>query len=108
MPSGITPRELSARLAAGQPTYLVDVRQRWERPRPLAGSVPLPLDACSARVAELDLPTGALVVTYCHHGVRSLNAAGWLRSTGVTNVVSLAGGIDAWSREIDPKVPRYG
>ena len=54
------------------------------------------------------MPQHALVVTICHHGVRSLRAAGWLRSTGVQNVVSLAGGIDAWSREVDPKVPRYG
>jgi adenylyltransferase/sulfurtransferase len=108
MPSEITPRELSARLATGQPTYLVDVRQRWEHDLvSLAGSVLLPLDALPARVAELDPPTGALVVAYCHHGVRSLNAAMFLAARGWSDVASLAGGIDAWAREIDPSLPRY-
>jgi len=108
MPSESTPRGLSARLAAGQPTYLVDVRQRWEHDLvSLAGSVLLPLDALPSRVAELDPPTGALVVTYCHHGVRSLNAAMFLATRGWSDVASLAGGIDAWAREIDPSLPRY-
>jgi len=49
----------------------------------------------------------APVVVYCHHGVRSLQATRFLRSQGLDRVWSLAGGIDRWSREIDPKVPRY-
>ena len=48
-----------------------------------------------------------MVVTYCHHGVRSLTAAGILERNGYEQVYSLAGGIDAWSREIDANVPRY-
>ena len=52
-------------------------------------------------------PTGALLVVYCHHGIRSMSAAQFLERAGFTNVVSLAGGIDAWSVEVDPKVPRY-
>jgi rhodanese-related sulfurtransferase len=46
-------------------------------------------------------------VVYCHHGIRSLSGANLLERHGLTNVVSLAGGIDAWSLEIDPQVPRY-
>ena len=47
------------------------------------------------------------VVVYCHHGMRSLRAAMILRSRGIENAFSMAGGIDAWSRFIDPAVPRY-
>jgi rhodanese-related sulfurtransferase len=43
----------------------------------------------------------------CHHGVRSLQAAQWLRERGIENCFSVAGGIDRWSREIDSKIPRY-
>ena len=56
---------------------------------------------------ELAPPPGALVVAYCHHGVRSLSAAAYLQAQGLSDVVSLAGGIDAWSLRVDPKVPRY-
>jgi rhodanese-related sulfurtransferase len=52
-------------------------------------------------------PEGAEIVCYCHHGVRSLSAAAILRQAGFGNAVSLAGGIDLWSRVIDPSVPRY-
>jgi adenylyltransferase/sulfurtransferase len=52
-------------------------------------------------------PAGALVVVYCHHGVRSLRGAALLRQAGHENVASLAGGIDAWSLYVDPAVPRY-
>lgn len=48
-----------------------------------------------------------LCVVYCHHGVRSLNVAAWLRQQGLDNVRSLAGGIDGWSLLIDPSLPRY-
>ncbi len=47
------------------------------------------------------------VILFCHHGVRSLDAAAWLRSQGVEGARSMTGGIDRWSTEIDPLVPRY-
>ena len=104
----ITPRELAARLAAGAPTYLLDVRQPWEHARAaIAGSVLVPLDRLPAAFRELARPPDALVVTYCHHGIRSLNAATYLAMQGWSDVVSLAGGIDAWSQDIDPSLPRY-
>ena len=87
---------------------VVDVREPWEHAlAALPGSVLVPLGELEARAGELAPPAGALVVTYCHHGVRSLSAAGFLARSGVEPVVSLAGGLDAWSRDIDPTVPRY-
>lgn len=108
MPSEITPQDLAARLGAGAPTYLVDVRQQWEHELvALPGSVLIPLDQLPSRHRDLAPPAGALVVTYCHHGMRSLDAAMFLAGQGVRDVVSLAGGIDAWSRMVDPGLPRY-
>ena len=97
--------ELRRRLAAGEPTYLVDVRQPWEHElAALPASLLLPLPELAERLDEVAPPEGALVVVYCHHGVRSLSGASLLERHGA---VSLAGGIDAWSLRIDPAVPRY-
>ena len=105
----IAPQALAARLAGGEPTFLLDVREPWEHAlAAIPGNVLVPLGELAMRWPEVTVPEGALLVTYCHHGVRSLRAAGWLRASGVTSVVSLAGGIDAWSREVDARVPRYG
>jgi len=101
-------RTLAARLARGEPTVLLDVREPWEhRLAALPDNVLVPLGELPARSADLPVPAGALVVTYCHHGVRSLQAARWLRAAGWPDVRSLAGGIDAWSCTVDPLVPRY-
>jgi rhodanese-related sulfurtransferase len=103
----INVRELKARLDAGQPTYLVDVRQPWEHEvAALPGDVLVPLDQLAERADEVQPPEGALVVAYCHHGIRSMNAAAMLTQLGI-ETVSLAGGIDLWSLQIDTNVPRY-
>jgi adenylyltransferase/sulfurtransferase len=100
--------ELDRMLKAGEPVYLVDVRQQWEHDRAqLADQVLVPLDELPSRLDEIEPPDGALVVAYCHHGVRSLSAAAILEHAGHPRVASLAGGIDRWSLEIDPKIPRY-
>ena len=104
----ILPADLASKLNAGEPVYLIDVRQTWEHEiAALANSVLVPLNELPQRTAELAPPPGSLIVTYCHHGVRSLTAAEFLEQMGVPDVHSLAGGIDAWSREIDRKLPRY-
>src|SRR5262249_43592694 len=104
----ISVRELHARLGRGEPTYLVDVRQPWEHEvAHLDGDLLVPLDQLADRADEIQPPPDALVVTYCHHGIRSLNAAAILMRLGHTNVASLAGGIDAWSQLVDSRVPRY-
>jgi adenylyltransferase/sulfurtransferase len=101
-------RQLAARLQANEPVYLLDVRQPWEHETAaLPGSTLVPLGELPRRATEIQPPSGALLVVYCHHGVRSLSGAALLERLGFRDVVSLAGGIDAWSVLIDPKVPRY-
>lgn len=108
MPKEISVRDLAAKLAAGAPVQLVDVRKVWEHETAaLPGSILIPLDQIPARATEVQVPENGVVVVYCHHGIRSLSAAAFLEQQGVTPVVSLAGGIDAWSLHVDPKVPRY-
>src|SRR5437879_9735708 len=103
----INVRELHRRLEAGEPTYLIDVRQPWEHEAAaLPDQLLLPLDQMADRIDEVQPPEGALVVAYCHHGIRSLNAAALLAQAGI-EAVSLAGGIDLWSLQVDAKVPRY-
>jgi adenylyltransferase/sulfurtransferase len=100
--------ELHRRLSAGDPTLLVDVREPWEHAiAVLPDSTLIPLGTLAGRTEEVDAAPGTLIVTLCHHGVRSLSAAAVLEHAGVPEVASLAGGIDAWSRLIDPSVPRY-
>lgn len=107
MVSQIHPTDLKAMLDAGSPVVLLDVRQPEEHAYcALPGSVLIPLGELRARASEVE-PGEALVVVYCHHGVRSLSGAALLRQAGVPNVASLAGGIDLWSLAIDPAVPRY-
>jgi rhodanese-related sulfurtransferase len=104
----ITPSDLASRLGDGKPAELIllDVREPWEHATAkIEGSLLMPMGQVAARVQELD--PDAHIVTICHAGMRSLNVAIWLRNEGLDKVQSLRGGIDAWSREIDPKVPRY-
>lgn len=101
-------RDLAAKLSAGEPVLLLDVRKPWEHESAaLPGSQLIPLDELPHRAAEVKVPENGVVVAYCHHGIRSLSAAAFLEQAGVAPVVSLAGGIDAWSLHVDPKVPRY-
>lgn len=101
-------RQLAELLATDAKVFLLDVREPWEfELAALPGSVLIPLGELSRRVAEVAPEAGTLVVTVCHHGVRSLGAAAILQAEGVSQVVSLAGGIDAWSRLIDRDLRRY-
>ena len=91
---------------AGRPVVLVDVREpfEWEICR-IPGSILVPLGRLGERYAEID--PAAPVVTVCHTGVRSLDAARFLRSRGIANARSLKGGVAAWAREIDPEMATY-
>lgn len=104
----IKPRDLAAKLEEGHAIYLVDVRQPWENElAALPDSVLIPLNDLLARRDEIEPPQDSLVIVYCHHGIRSLSGAALLGRMGFENVFSLAGGIDAWSLQVDPKMPRY-
>ncbi|MFZ0593582.1 MAG: rhodanese-like domain-containing protein, partial [Bryobacteraceae bacterium] len=71
-----------------------------------ASLIPMGTVPASIKHFESQSSKAALIV-YCHHGVRSLQVVSWLRENGVESCYSLAGGIDRWSREVDPSVPRY-
>lgn len=108
----VTPRETRKLLDEGGNVLVIDVRLKpeWDFAH-IKGSVLVPLDELEARAGEISAmveenPTCA-VLTLCHHGVRSLRAAAFLREQGIANVKSIAGGIEAWSLGADPTMPRY-
>ena len=106
-PVQISVRELDERRKRGEAICLIDCRERWENEHVrLEASTLIPMNDTPARVEEYRAMEGDIVV-YCHHGVRSMHVVQWLRAQGVENVLSLAGGIDAWSLEVDPALPRY-
>jgi adenylyltransferase/sulfurtransferase len=67
----------------------------------------VPLGSFPESIQRLTNDSDRGVIIYCHHGMRSLRAAAFLRAHGVEKAFSMSGGIDAWSRVIDPAVPRY-
>lgn len=102
----ITPAEVKARLDRNETLLLVDVREPWEfNMCRIDGAKLVPLGSVSSNLQMMEAAES--VVVYCHHGQRSLDAVAWLRQQGVEGALSMAGGIERWSREIDPKVPRY-
>lgn len=110
----ITVHEVAAKIEAGEPFVLLDVRETWELDRANlnhAGACHAPLSALAER--QLDaLPTAARdphsdIVVFCHHGVRSAQCTAWLRRQGYDHVRSMAGGIDAYAAFVDPSVGVY-
>ncbi len=98
-------RDLKAKLDAGEPLELIDVRGPEERAiASIAGA--RAWDEATDRHLD-SLPKDTMIVCHCHKGGRSQQAAEYLRRKGFTNVHNVTGGIDAWSLEVDPKVPRY-
>ncbi len=102
----VGPRALATEIRAGRRVQLVDVREpfEWDICR-IEGSALLPLRELPARLGELD--RGQPVVTICHTGQRSLEAALFLKSRGVADVRSLKGGVAAWADEVEPEMVRY-
>jgi len=102
----ISVRDYQALRARGDDHVLVDVREPHEhRIAHLEDAVLIPLRTVPQHVQELDRER--LIVLYCHHGPRSRAALEYLKTQGFTRLRNLQGGIDAWSREVDPTVPRY-
>ena len=102
----ISASQLKQSLDRGEKILLIDVREPWEYNFcNIDGSKLIPMGSIPANLQALDVDEP--VVCYCHHGMRSLDVTVWLRTQGVENVRSLAGGIDRWSLEVDTKVPRY-
>lgn len=102
----ITPAEMKERLDRGESFLLVDVREPWEHELcRIEGAKLIPMGSIPQNLQALDVDED--VVCYCHHGMRSMDVAVWLRGQGVQRAKSLAGGIERWSLEIDRRVPRY-
>ena len=101
----ITPKETAELLKQGK-IKLLDVRTSEEFSiASVAGSVRV--DQALAQEIMQTWPKDTAIVTMCHHGMRSLDAAAYLRGHGFTNTRSMTGGIDAWAIQIDPAVQRY-
>lgn len=103
----ISPQEFLKRRAAGDPMTLLDVREDWETrlapvPSPL---VHIPMGRIAERLNELNPNQETVVI--CRSGGRSLQVARFLAAQGFTSVFNLAGGILAWSRDVDPQIPQY-
>lgn len=102
----ISASEVKQRLDRGDKLLLVDVREPYEHALShIAGAVLIPMGSIPANFQKLD--TDDEVICFCHRGMRSLDVVNWLRHQGVASAKSMAGGIDRWSLEVDPGVPRY-
>jgi rhodanese-related sulfurtransferase len=107
IPFEITPAEVKAKQDAGEALRLIDVREPFEHALcRLEGARLLPMRSIPQHLQELD-DDGPPIVVFCHHGVRSLSVVEWLRRHGIEDCRSMSGGIDLWSVQIDPAVPRY-
>jgi rhodanese-related sulfurtransferase len=103
----ITPDEVKGKLDAGEKFLLLDVREPWEfESARIEGAKLIPMGDVPSR-AHQELDPDEPIVVVCHHGVRSMNVTVWLRQQGFEKAQSMRGGIDAWSRQVDGKVPMY-
>jgi molybdopterin/thiamine biosynthesis adenylyltransferase/rhodanese-related sulfurtransferase len=101
----LDPRTVAEMLKQQNDLTLLDVREPWEHDvAHISNSTFVPMNQLPGKVNSLD--RSSEIIVYCHHGVRSDMAAEWLRSQGFS-AKNLAGGIDRWSQEVDPSVPRY-
>lgn len=102
----ISAQELKRRMDAQESLTLIDVREPWEHEAAqIKGSRLIPLGELESRLGEI--PREGTIVMHCHGGVRSEHGAQVLKQAGFVQVYNLEGGIDAWSRDVDPSVPRY-
>ncbi len=103
----ITPADVKAKLERRDSFTLLDVREPWEfQTAHIEGAKLMPMGDVPSR-AHQELDPDEEVVVLCHHGVRSMNVTVWLRQQGFEKARSMRGGIDAWSRQVDGKVPVY-
>ena len=109
MPIEVSVAEVKRRIDGGESVLVIDVREPEEYAiARLEGAELVPLGTIPQNLPRLAATgNGKSMLLLCHHGVRSLNAAIWLRAQGVKDAQSICGGIDAWSQLVDASVPRY-
>ena len=101
----ITPTDLQQLLSGENPPTFIDIREEGEAAIcSIDGSTLIPMNTLPQRLQEI--PRDRPVVLYCHHGMRSMMAGQWMAQNGY-EVLSLAGGIERWAREIEPEMARY-
>jgi rhodanese-related sulfurtransferase len=101
-----TPSEIKLRLDRGDDLLLIDVREPHEiAVAAITGAVVCPLSQAANWIDRV--PAGRELVLICHHGIRSMHAAMALAERGHTDLINMTGGIDLWSQQVDPSVPRY-
>jgi rhodanese-related sulfurtransferase len=105
----INPAEAQAQLNSSKQSALIDVREPWEfAVASIGGSLLIPMQSVPAELQRLEgLADEGDLLVLCHHGVRSLQVVSWLRAQGIENCYSITGGIDRWSAELEPAIPRY-
>jgi rhodanese-related sulfurtransferase len=108
-PFEVTPEAANLQVTTGKQATLIDVREPAEFALArIEGAELIPMGSIPAELQKLErLADSADLLILCHHGVRSLQVTAWLRARGIENCYSVAGGIDRWSCEVDPSVPRY-
>jgi rhodanese-related sulfurtransferase len=103
----ILPEAYAKLRAQPNPPTLLDVREPWEiETAAIPGATPIPMGEITSR-AFTELDPDLPYVVLCHHGARSLSVTMWLRNQGFDHVQSLAGGIDHYTRTVDPTIPLY-
>ena len=105
----VTPQQVRGKMEEGEALALIDVREPDEFALTrIEGFELIPMGSIPGELQRLEgLADDRELMILCHHGVRSLQVVSWLRAHGVENCFSVAGGIDRWSVEVDPAVPRY-
>ncbi len=108
LPLEIDVRGVKQLLDEGADFFLLDCREPNEHAiAKLESAVLIPMRDVPARIAELEPVRDRRIVVHCHHGGRSMQVTQWLQQQGFAEVQNMAGGIDAWSQEIDASVARY-
>jgi len=108
IPIEIDVQDVAALRASGRLPLLLDCREPDEHAiARIEGAVLIPMQTIPERLPDLEPQRAGRIVVHCHHGVRSLRVVRFLRDRGFAGARSMAGGIDAWSLEIDPATPRY-
>jgi rhodanese-related sulfurtransferase len=104
--SQISAPQLRELLDSPHPPHLIDVREPWEwQLTRIEGSRWIPLREVAARCGEIDRTHPTVII--CHHGMRSLQVVAFLQRQGFDNLHNLAGGLDAWARQVDPALAVY-